>query len=260
MDFSAGVTLKVHKFATGTNNILPTIKKAIIMNRIYYFLTLLMLASTPAILSSCDDDDPYYWENDWRNDNGYNNDTPINVAMAQTLNGSWQGYIINEYTNDNGQRVKTQCDVVYTFVQYTAESSTGSGYETDYMPYTADDGTTQYEKQTLPLTWAIDSRTGNISVTYTESGMTYVIAYNNLKLGWDKRERKDLFIATMEGVTVGNTFNDEVVEINCERVTESGSLRRSRATGMAATGAAQYGGRTATHSTDRNIPYALHRR
>ena len=111
------------------------------MKRIYYFITLLFLAAAPMTFTSCDDDDPFYWDdnywgNDWSEDNGYdkNDKTPLDVQMAQVLNGSWTGTVVNEYYDEDGKRVKTQCDVDFDFTQYTVNSNQGSGTETDYAP------------------------------------------------------------------------------------------------------------------------------
>lgn len=236
------------------------------MKRIYYFLTLLLLASAPAMLTSCDPDDspgPYDpWYDDWRNDNGYDDDTPVEIAMAQTLNGSWTGTVTNEYT-ENGKRVQTTCYVDYSFVQYTANSSNGNGYETDYVPatddagnpVTDDSGNIVYNKQTLPFTWSIDSRSYSISLQYTDSGMSYVINTDrDFFLGWDDTDKGSFFEATMEGVN-----NDERAVIRCQRVTASNAPAKDLSAGKATSVKRTFGKTRATES-GTDVPMALHRR
>ena len=235
------------------------------MKRIYFFLTLLLLAATPAMLTSCDDDpwddrpwyDDYYgdWYDryDWYNkpfDYGKND----LVSMAQTLNGTWQGALVNEYTDDSGHRVQTRFNVEFTFAQYTTKSNNGSGYETDYD----NDG----NEQTLRFKWYIDPRTYNIYIEYA-SGMQYILDANGKSdtsgffLGWDSKERKDLFNGVMEG-----TNNDELVFFDCERVTSG-----SRALGIGGTTAntatpsgLSFGKANGMKRVDNNVPMALRRR
>ena len=76
------------------------------MKRFSSFLTLLVMAALPFTFTSCDDD--WYDGYDWY-DKPYYDATENAIALAQTLNGTWTGTIVNEYTNDNGIRQQTQC-------------------------------------------------------------------------------------------------------------------------------------------------------
>lgn len=247
------------------------------MKRIYYFLTLLMLAATPMTLTSCDPDDgPWYddWRDDWGYDNGYDNDdnTSLDVAMAQVLNGQWTGTVTNEYYDDNNQYQKTQCYVDFTFTQYTADSNKGSGLEVDYIPLYDDngnpvkdsEGNQQYESQPLTFKWNFDSRTYMLYLTYDRSGMRYVIDTDPSKkeffLGWDKDEKWDFFEAIMN--EVGGT---ERATISCSRVTESNSAQRkaAKASGKASGFNAKklvFGNAGNIKKADSNVPFALRRR
>lgn len=234
------------------------------MKRIYSFLTLLLIAAAPVALTGCDDDEPGYWYEDWLDDNGYDDSTPMDMAMAQTLNGTWTGTLTNEYTDDSGQRVQTQCYVDFSFVQYTARASYGKGYETDYVPMQDadgkimydDNGNPMYDQQTLEFNWSIDSRTFNIYLDYTQSGMRYVLdsrsnsATSGFSLGWDKRKRTDVFNGVMEGVN-----NDEYVFFDCERVTANASAAKS-----VVANAPSFGKAVGVKRTKTDVPFALHAR
>lgn len=236
------------------------------MKRIYYLLTLLTLAATPLTFTSCDTDDDYYWYDDWRDDNGYNDDTPVDVAMAQTLNGSWTGSLTNEYTDGDGQRVQTQCYVDFSFVQYTAGSNKGNGYETDYIQATDDNGrpiydsngNLVYDSQTLKFSWYVDTRTYNIYIEY-ESGMRYVLDSrgnsdtSGFLLGWDKRQQKDVFSGVMEGVN-----NDEYVFFDCQRVTQRSAVKGK--TGATAPARMSFGKSEGAKRSTGNVPFGLHTR
>ena len=242
------------------------------MKRIYYFLTLLMLASTPLALTSCDPDDGPWddpWYDDWRNDNGYDNSVSTDVAMAQTLNGSWTGTVENESYDNSGQYVKTKCYVDFSFVQYTANSNNGNGYETDYVPayddkgnpVVDDNGKQVYDSQTLKFNWNFDSRTYMLYLTY-ESGMRFVIDTDPQKkeffLGYDKSEDWDFFEAVMKEVG-----GKERATIMCSRVTENASPRRNaaKANGNVANAAKlAFGSMLTTQQGTGDVPFALHKR
>ena len=223
------------------------------MKRIYSYLTLLLLALAPLALTGCDDGDDWYDDYDWF-DNPYNDGQDDLVLMAQTLNGAWTGSLTNEYT-ENGTRYQTSMYVDFTFVQYTSSSNNGRGYETDYAQRTYDDGTPMYDSdgnpvydtRTLQFKWYIDPRTYNIYVEYSGSGMRYVLdsrgnsQTSGFFLGYDDRERKDLFNGVMEGVN-----NDELIYFDCERVTSSDAPAMGKAASRATydAKAARSGGRT----------------
>ena len=248
------------------------------MKRIYYFITLLFLAAAPMTFTSCDDDDPFYWDdnywgNDWSEDNGYdkNDKTPLDVQMAQVLNGSWTGTVVNEYYDEDGKRVKTQCDVDFDFTQYTVNSNQGSGTETDYAPLYDnygkpvydENGKQMYESQTLKFKWNFDSRSYMLYLTY-DSGMRFVIDTDPNKreffLGYDEKEKWDFFEAVMNQVG-GN----ERATIKCERVTQNRSAKSKAAqAGMAETqpNAAKlfFGKAVIAKQEAENVPFALRKR
>ncbi len=172
------------------------------MKRFSSFLTLLIMAALPFTFTSCDDD--WYDGYDWY-DKPYYDATENAIALAQTLNGTWTGTIVNEYTNDNGIRQQTQCSADFTFVQYRYDAINGTGYETDY------DGTGR--KQTLPFKWYVDYRTGNVYVEYTESGYRFLLDANgNSKYSGFSLDNSR-FNGVMEGVN-----NNEFVFFDLYRV------------------------------------------
>lgn len=137
------------------------------MKRIYYFLTLAVMVLAPLAMTSCDDpyyDDWWYDDPDEWYDRPYDNGSDDLVAMAQMLNGSWTGELTNEYTGEDGNRYQTNMYVDFSFIQYTANSNNGNGFETDYVPKTDkygkplrdDDGNVLYDSQTLQFKWYID--------------------------------------------------------------------------------------------------------
>ena len=96
------------------------------MKRLSTYLTLLVMAALPFTFTSCDDDwfDGYDWYN-----KPYYDATDYALDLAQTLSGTWEGTIINEYYNENGEREQTKCDADFTFVQYRSDAINGTGYE-----------------------------------------------------------------------------------------------------------------------------------
>lgn len=246
------------------------------MKRIYYFLTLLMLAAVPMTFTSCDPDDgPWYddWHENWGDDNGYgnNDNTSLDVAMAQVLNGQWTGTVVNEYYDDNNQYQKTQCYVDFTFTQYTADSNKGSGLEVDYTPLYDDNGNPvldangkqQYESQNLTFKWNFDSRSYMLYLTYDKSGMRFVIdtdpSKNEFFLGWDKNEQWDFFEAIMNDVN-----GAERATISCRRVTENNAAQRKVAKANAAASKPNAKtlsfGKLMDKSDNSNVPFAIRRR
>lgn len=242
------------------------------MKRIYYFLTLLMVASATMSLTSCDPDDGPWedpWYNDWRHDNGYDNSISTDVAMAQTLNGSWTGTVVNESYDDKGQYTKTQCYVDFSFIQYTASSNNGNGYETDYVPLYDDNGkpivdekgNQQYDSQTLKFNWNFDSRTYMLYLTY-EGGMRFVIDTDPQKkeffLGYDAQEKWEFFEAIMNEVG-----GKERATIKCSRVTENAPSQRKAAKSASSVANAaklSFGNGFIAKPDTSNVPFALHKR
>lgn len=176
------------------------------MKRIYTFLTMFMLALMPAMMTSCDTDDDYWYDDyygDWYDDYNWYDD-PFDhgndqlVSMARTLNGTWTGNAKSDYKEDNGQWYTAYFDVEFTFTQYTSYSCNGTGYETD----SDDTGYSEVRR----FKWYIDPRTGNINIEYIPSGSRYLLDANGNSdtsgffLGWDSKEKQDLFNGVMEGI------------------------------------------------------------
>ena len=169
------------------------------MKRFSSFLTLLLMAALPLTFISCDDD--WYDEREWYD----HDDVDDAIELAQMLNGTWSGTIINEYTNDVGVREQTQCSADFTFVQYSVNAISGTGYETDY------DGSGR--SQTLPFKWYVDERTEDVHITYTESGYHFILdeSGNSKYSGFSLDNGR--FNGVMEGVN-----NDEYIFFNLYRV------------------------------------------
>ena len=169
------------------------------MKRFSLFLTLLMMAALSLTFTSCEDD--WYDDRPW-----YDRYDDVDDAedLAEMLNGTWSGTIINEYTNDQGVRQQTQCSANFTFVQYNSDAISGRGYETDY------DGSGN--SQTLEFKWSVDERTGDIYVEYS-SGYRFILdASSNSKYSGFSLDNSR-FNGVMEG-----TNNDEYIFFDLYRV------------------------------------------
>lgn len=99
------------------------------MKRLSTYLTLLVMAALPFTFTSCEED--WYDGYDWY-DKPYYDATDYALDLAQTLSGTWEGTIINEYYNEDGEREQTKCDADFTFVQYRSDAING----TDTRPTT----------------------------------------------------------------------------------------------------------------------------
>ena len=224
-----------------------------------------MLAATPAMLTSCDDpwddnfDGAWYDDYDWYDD-PYDNTSGDLLTMSQLLNGVWTGNIINEYTDNSGNRQQTRLLADLTFVQYTSKSNNGTGYETDYaqrvdadghLVYDSQTGQPVYDSQTLQFKWYIDPRTYNIYIEYTESGYRFVLDingnsdYSGFSLGYNE------FNGVMEGVN-----NDEYVFFDLQHVVSA----HAPAKAPALPGGKSFGKQTEAKRIDMNVPMMLRRR
>ena len=225
---------------------------------------MLLLAAAPAMMTSCDDpwhDDfngDWYDDYDWYDD-PYDHSQGDLLTMSQMLNGVWTGTIINEYTDDNGQRQQTRMLADMTFVQYTTKSNNGTGYETDYaqrvdangnLVYDSQTGNPIYDSQTLQFKWYIDPRTYNINIEYA-SGYRFVLDangnsnYSGFSLGYNE------FNGVMEGVN-----NDEYVFFDLQHVTSAHAPAKAPATFSART----FGKQTEGKRIDTNVPMMIRRR
>lgn len=231
------------------------------MKRVYIFLTMVMLALTPAMFTSCDTDDDYWYDDyygDWYDDYDWY-DKPFNygdnqlVSMARTLNGTWTGNAKSDFKEEDGKWYAAYFDVEFTFTQYTSKSCNGTGYETDY----ADNGDTNISR----FKWYIDPRTGNINIEYINSGLRYVLDANGNSdtsgffLGWDSKEKQDLFNGVMEGINV-----DEYITFDCERVTSRGTRALGSDSVQTTSQGKSYGKGVTLKRIDSNMPKTLRRR
>ena len=69
------------------------------MKRLSTYLTLLVMAALPFTFTSCEED--WYDGYDWY-DKPYYDATDYALDLAQTLSGTWEGTIINEYCASSG--------------------------------------------------------------------------------------------------------------------------------------------------------------
>lgn len=220
------------------------------MKRIYTFLTMFMLALMPAMMTSCDTDD-WYDDYDWFND-PYNEGSDDLISMARTLNGTWTGDAKSDFKED-GQWYTAYFDVEFTFTQYTSMSCNGTGYETDY----ADNGETKVRR----FKWYIDPRTGNINIEYIPSGSRYLLDANGNSdtsgffLGWDSKEKQDLFNGVMEGINV-----DEHITFDCERVTSRSTRALGSDSVQTTSQGKSYGKGFTLKRVENNVPKTLRRR
>jgi hypothetical protein len=136
-----------------------------------------------------------------QNTNNSGNDNTLNI-LANTLRGHWEGKMLYEYTV-NGIRKQATFDAQMEFDQYDATSISGRGVEVDIS------GT---ETQELKFSWYIDSKTGDIYVTYDDSKKQYVITFSSSDIQ-SYLDTKS-FHGTMKGVN-----NDEYLDFDFSRYT-----------------------------------------
>ena len=234
------------------------------MKRIYYFLTIAVMVLAPLAMTSCDNpyyDDWWYDDPDEWYDRPYDDGSDDLVAMAQMLNGSWTGELTNEYTGEDGNRYQTNMYVDFSFIQYTANSNNGNGFETDYVPKTDkygkplrdDDGNVLYDSQTLQFKWYIDPRTYNIYVEYA-SGMRYVLdSRGNSQTSGFSLSNND-FSGVMEGVN-----NDEFIFFSLNRVSGYNAPLKTKAIDGAAK-TVRFGKGERKQISDSDVPVMLRRR
>ena len=164
---------------------------------------LLAVVATTMIYASCDSGNDNWYDDTYNNQNTNNsgNDNTLNI-LANTLRGHWEGKMLYEYT-DNGIRKQATFDAQMEFDQYDATSISGRGVEVDIS------GT---ETQELKFSWYIDSKTGDIYVTYDDSKKQYVITFSSSDIQ-SYLDTKS-FHGTMKGVN-----NDEYLDFDFSRYT-----------------------------------------
>ncbi|WP_018463658.1 hypothetical protein [Segatella paludivivens] len=170
------------------------------MKKLMKIIMLLVIVATTMIFASCDSGDDNWYDNN-QNTNNSSNDNTLNV-LANTLRGHWEGKMLYEYT-ENGIRKQATFDGQMEFDQYDATSISGRGVEVDVS------GT---QSQELKFSWYIDSKTGDIYVTYDASKNQYVITFGNSNIQ-SYLDTKS-FHGTMKGVN-----NDEYIDFDFSRYT-----------------------------------------
>ena len=173
------------------------------MKKLIKITMLLAVVATTMIYASCDSGNDNWYDDTYNNQNTNNsgNDNTLNI-LANTLRGHWEGKMLYEYTV-NGIRKQATFDAQMEFDQYDATSISGRGVEVDIS------GT---ETQELKFSWYIDSKTGDIYVTYDASKKLYVITFSSSDIQ-SYLDTKS-FHGTMKGVN-----NDEYLDFDFSRYT-----------------------------------------
>lgn len=173
------------------------------MKKLIKIMMLLAVVATTMMYASCDSGHDNWYDDNYSNQNTNNsdNDNTLNI-LANTLRGHWEGKMLYEYT-ENGIRKQATFDAQMEFDQYDATSISGRGVEVDIS------GT---ETQELKFSWYIDSKTGDIYVTYDASKKLYVITFSSSDIQ-SYLDTKS-FHGTMKGVN-----NDEYLDFDFSRYT-----------------------------------------
>lgn len=172
------------------------------MKKLMKIIMLLVIVATTMIFASCDSGDDNWYNNNNQNSNNTSiSDNTLNV-LANTLRGHWEGKMLYEYT-ENGTRKQATFDAQMEFDQYDATSLSGRGVEVDVS------GT---QSQELKFSWYIDSKSGDIYVTYDATKKQYVITFGNSNIQ-SYLDTKS-FHGTMKGVN-----NDEYIDFDFGRYT-----------------------------------------
>lgn len=173
------------------------------MKKLIKITMLLAVVATTMMYASCDSGHDNWYDDTYNNQNTNNsdNDNTFNI-LANTLRGHWEGKMLYEYT-ENGIRKQATFDAQMEFDQYDATSISGRGVEVDIS------GT---ETQELKFSWYIDSKTGDIYVTYDASKKLYIITFSSSDIQ-SYLDTKS-FHGTMKGVN-----NDEYLDFDFSRYT-----------------------------------------
>lgn len=158
------------------------------MKKMMKLLPIVLMSLFTVSVTSCSDDNDYYYEDP------YDNSQDVLYEMAQTLRGHWTGKTAARFRDQAGQLREEVYDTDMEFDMYDSTSRNGRGRQVDYF-----NGEVTYDRT---FSWAIDSRSGDIIITYDgENGKKFqmIIDYDDMKL--DDH--------TFSGVMVGDGESDE---------------------------------------------------
>lgn len=206
------------------------------MKKISTLVMMAVIAATSFSLVSCDDDhwhDGPGWNDgpNWRDDQPQEPSQDPLIAEAQTLVGEWYGPVKYTYYDKNGQYGEDDFYADMIFYQSSNEngkqdvgnSLKGGGMEIDYV---YDEKGDVAESQNLPFTWYIDQK-GNIYITYTSSGATFMLdagaQLHGFYLGKHDDYKNDIFSGWMIGI---NRNDGDLINIQLERVVTDRSKAR----------------------------------
>lgn len=157
------------------------------MKKMMKLLPIVLMALFTVSVTSCSDDNYYY-------EDPYDNSQDVLYEMAQTLRGHWTGKTAARFRDQAGQLREEVYDTDMEFDMYDFTSRNGRGRQVDYF-----NGEVAWDRT---FSWAIDSRSGDIIITYDgENGTKFqmIIDYDDMKL--DDH--------TFSGVMVGSGESDE---------------------------------------------------
>ena len=196
---------------------------------------MIAIAMVPFAMTSCDD--PWYYgydpcgpygpepygpnepygpgyDDDRYDEPYYDNDATM-LAEAQCLRGHWAGTIVDEFTNEQGQREQIQYDADIEFDQYNSNSLSGRGREIDVAGN---------KSQELIFTWFVDAQTGNIHIKY-DGGSVVIIDAKSKDRGFYLDDNQ------FYGYMIGQNI-DDVIYFDLARYTyarENGTMVKAKA-------------------------------
>ena len=193
-------------------------------------MAMIAIAMVPFAMTSCGETwyhDPYYDYydpvpppppadnyDDNRYDEPYYDNNADMLAEAQCLRGHWQGTMVDEFTNKDGQREQVQYDADIEFDQYNSNSLSGRGREIDIAGN---------ETQELIFTWFVDAQTGNINIKY-DGGSVVTIDAKSTDRGFYLDDNQ------FYGYMIGQNISD-VIYFDLARYTyarENGTMAKAK--------------------------------
>lgn len=214
------------------------------MKQFTYLLALAALTTLPFAMTSCDDD-PWHesydpWHEPYDPDNGDN----TLYDMAATLCGEWTGPM---ELHEDGATYNFTASMVFYQNGQNGSSLRGNGIETDYA--TLDNG--DVDTQTLTFSWYIDQQTGDIYITYTNSGTRYALDYSATQRGFYLSSNE--FYGYMLGVT-------EPSDYIAFDFTRAGNYAKASGFGRTATTPPLFGTQSENVTIDTTQPQLLPKR